>query len=102
MFMNPTNYYHTALMNTFINALIEDKESSYYDKTAVAATEDILNNHVSFTIDEDDTIFEVIDGVATEVFTKDWKNEDAIYAIKVLLSEYPEDAVEEESEEDTE
>lgn len=100
MFMNPTNYYHTALMNAFINALIEDKESLYYDKTVIQATEDILNNHVSFRIDEDDIIYEIVDGVETEVFTKDWKNEDAIYAIKVLLSEYPEDAVEEQ--EDTE
>lgn len=101
MFMNPTNYYHTALMNTFINAIIEDKNSAYYDKTAIEATEDILNNHVSFRIDEDDVIYEIIEGVETKVFTKDWKNEDAIYAIKILLSEYPE-VVEEEPEEDTE
>lgn len=89
MFMNPITYYHTILMNSFVNALIEDKESSYYDKTSITAVEDILNNHVQFTIDENDVIYEVIDGVSTEIFTKDWKNEDAIYAIKILLEEYP-------------
>lgn len=98
MFMNEYKYYHVVLMNSFINALIEDKESSYYGKSPIQAMEDIINNKVSFAIDKNDTITEIpLNSTATEIFTKDWKNTDAIYALKILLEECPkEDNFEEE------
>jgi hypothetical protein len=89
MFLNPITLYHNLLLTTFINALIDDNESAYYKMTELEVLEAILNNYVTFSIDEDETIYETTNNVSTEIFTKDYKNEDAIYCIKILLDEYP-------------
>jgi hypothetical protein len=77
-------------MDCFIKALINDKESNYYNKSPIQVVEAIINENVSFAIDENNIITEKkANDTAIEVFTKDWKNENAIYALKILLEEFP-------------
>lgn len=92
MFMNPSTMYHTELTNIFLEALINDKESKYYQQSKLQIIEAMLNQYVRFRIDENETIFEKEHGNGkdeVEIFTKDHKNTDAIYAAKILLNEYP-------------
>ena len=91
MLFNPTMAYHNELVNIFVTHLIEDKESKFYKKTKLEVLENLINNNVSFSISEDEIIQEVtyISNVkqSNEIFTKDHKNADAIYCLKILLKE---------------
>lgn len=92
MFMNPNTMYHTELTNIFLEALMTDKDSKYYQKSKLEIIENILNKGIDFRVNENDIIYEKAHFNGNEeviIFANEKKNADAIYAAKILLKEYP-------------
>lgn len=92
MFMNPTQAYHDILMDIFLEAIIKDKESKYYQKSKLEVIEAVLNNMIEFKIDENGIVYERYPNNGKEetaIFTKDHKNDEVNYCLKILLSGYP-------------
>lgn len=84
--MNIGSYYHWLLMDIFIDALIKDNDSNYKNETKLYVIQHMISGELFFTIDENDVIYEKNGGVPTEIFKNDKKNQEAIDALKILLS----------------
>lgn len=88
MFFNPYLSYQVELSRIFLDSLVKDNDSKYFKQEICQVLEAVLKNKLEFVI-KDDVIYEVDPSKKEiEIFKNNKKNADAIYALKILLTEY--------------